>query len=231
MSVVEGEEYDRFHDAESRDAANLICQLSTPRAARSPFPCRRFAVGCLFGGLPHCRREDPGAPLGDRALRRHRNQAGGGGVSPSPPVSFVERRRPQSRWISLPRGRAWTPDAEPGLSGRHPAVERVRLRAPVKSRYIELTATAGSCHLPLARRPEQRSVAPKFGRAPSRAGGRLRYGLPARTDCRACHEGNISRVLGFWRCSCRGRATRERRMPSRCARAMSISRCSSVRAG
>ena len=24
-----------------------------------------------------------------------------------------------------------------------------------------------------------------------------RYDLPARTDCRACHEGNVSRVLGF----------------------------------
>jgi hypothetical protein len=69
----------------------------------------------------------------------------------------------------------------------------------VETRYLELTP--GGWEFATYRWLEDESdalLAPKHGvRGVYRTPDGGSYDLPARSDCRACHEGNVSRVLGF----------------------------------
>ena len=181
------------------DDANLPAHFRRPRLSRSvPPSCwpRRPPW------RPALRRRFAARLSGDRALRRCRDEAGGPGVARlHSPVPVVERRRPQEPVDRSPAGdehRRRRP-RRLGLPGRHPAVEGVRLRAPGgDALHRAHRRRLGLRHLSLARGRERRLLAPKFGqRAVYELADGVRYDLPARTDCRACHEGNVSRVLGF----------------------------------
>jgi hypothetical protein len=107
----------------------------------------------------------------------------------------------KSRWIALPVGTsidARDPDAWVFPVGTRLWKEFAYERR-VETRYIELTAD-GWVFATYRWLDDQSDalLAPKFGqRAVYETAGGVSYDLPARTDCRACHEGNVSRVLGF----------------------------------
>jgi hypothetical protein len=110
------------------------------------------------------------------------------------------------RWISLPAGTsidASDPDAWIFPIGTKLWKEFAFDRR-IETRFIELTADgwsfatyrwlADGSDAVLAARFGERAVYQIPG---SRIPGGGSYDLPARSDCRACHEGNVSRVLGF----------------------------------
>lgn len=105
------------------------------------------------------------------------------------------------RWIALPPGTsidASDPDAWVFPVGTRLWKEFAFDRR-VETRYIELTAEGWVFATYRWLDDENDALlAPKFGERavyPMPDGGP--YDLPARSDCRACHEGNVSRVLGF----------------------------------
>ncbi len=107
----------------------------------------------------------------------------------------------KSRWLALPPGTsidASDPDAWVFPVGTRLWKEFAYERR-VETRYLELTADGWIFATYRWLEDESDAVlAPKFGqRAVYVLPDGVRYDLPARTDCRACHEGNVSRVLGF----------------------------------
>ena len=105
------------------------------------------------------------------------------------------------RWIALPPGSsidAADPDAWVFPVGTRLWKEFAFDRR-VETRYIELTAEGWVFATYRWLDDESDAVlAAKFGEhAVYRLPDGVAYDLPARSDCRACHEGNVSRVLGF----------------------------------
>ena len=105
------------------------------------------------------------------------------------------------RWIALPPGTsidASDPDAWVFPVGTRLWKEFAFDRR-IETRYLELTAEGWVFATYRWLDDESDAVlAAKFGeRAVYRLPDGVAYDLPARSDCRACHEGNISRVLGF----------------------------------
>ncbi len=105
------------------------------------------------------------------------------------------------RWIALPPGTsidASDPDAWVFPLGTRLWKEFAYERR-VETRYIELTADGwvfATYHW--LDDESEALLAPQFGqRAVYDLADGTHYDLPARSDCRACHEGNVSRVLGF----------------------------------
>jgi hypothetical protein len=107
----------------------------------------------------------------------------------------------KQRWISLPPGSsidASDPDAWVFPVGTR-LWKEFAFERRVETRFLELTPAGWQ--FATYRWLEDESdalLAPKFGaRAVYGLPGGGTYDLPARGDCRACHEGNVSRVLGF----------------------------------
>ena len=182
----------------------LTSPAPTSRAGRSLFGSfSRFAVGCLFAGLP---------ALGAQSLPERLSQTGlyadlaTKQVAPdllafTPQYPLWSDGARKSRWISLPAGTsidARDPDAWVFPVGTRLWKEFAYERR-VETRYIELTADGWVFATYRWLDDESEALlAPKFGqRAVYEVAGGVQYDLPARTDCRACHEGNVSRVLGF----------------------------------
>lgn len=105
------------------------------------------------------------------------------------------------RWISLPVGAhidASDPDAWVFPVGTRVWKEFAFARR-VETRFIELTAE-GWIFATYRWLPDESDalLAPKLGEpADFELSGGSAYDLPARFDCRACHEGNVARLLGF----------------------------------
>jgi hypothetical protein len=121
------------------------------------------------------------------------------GFTPQYPLWSDGARK--QRWISLPPGSsidATDPDAWVFPVGTRLWKEFAFGRR-VETRFLELTADGWQ--FATYRWLEDESdalLAPKFGaRAVYEVPAGGAYDLPARSDCRACHEGNVSRVLGF----------------------------------
>lgn len=105
------------------------------------------------------------------------------------------------RWIALPPGTsidASDPDAWVFPLGTR-LWKEFAFERRVETRYIELTADGWVFATYHWLADESDAVlAAKFGeRGVYELPGGGSYDLPARSDCRACHEGNVSRVLGF----------------------------------
>lgn len=105
------------------------------------------------------------------------------------------------RWILLPVGMsvdASDPDAWVFPVGTK-LWKEFSLRRRVETRYIELTANGWIFATYRWLADESAAVlAPKLGqRAVDEISPGVPYDLLARSDCLACHEGNVSRVLGF----------------------------------
>lgn len=105
------------------------------------------------------------------------------------------------RWIALPPGTsidASDPDAWVFPVGTRLWKEFAFDRR-IETRYLELTPDGWRFATYRWLGDESDALlAARFGeRAVYALPGGGTYDLPARTDCRACHEGNVSRVLGF----------------------------------
>lgn len=107
----------------------------------------------------------------------------------------------KQRWIALPPGEsidASDPDAWVFPVGTR-LWKEFAFERRVETRYLEL-ASDGWRYATYRWLGDESDalLAAKFGeRAVYQLPGGGTYDLPARTDCRACHEGNVSRVLGF----------------------------------
>ncbi len=105
------------------------------------------------------------------------------------------------RWIALPQGTsidASDPDAWVFPVGTR-LWKEFAFERRIETRYLELTADGWTFATYRWLDDESDAVlAARFGeRAVYSFADGGAYDLPARSDCRACHEGNVSRVLGF----------------------------------
>lgn len=128
-------------------------------------------------------------------------QVAPGNLAFSPQYPLWSDGARKRRWIALPPGTsidASDPDAWVFPVGTRLWKEFAFDRR-VETRYIERTAEGWVFATYRWLDDESDALlAPKFGERavyPMAEGGS--YDLPARSDCRACHEGNVSRVLGF----------------------------------
>ena len=107
----------------------------------------------------------------------------------------------KQRWIALPPGTsidASDPDAWVFPVGTR-LWKEFAFERRIETRYLERTAEGWVYATYRWSDDEGDAVlAAKFGeRAVYRLSDGGSYDLPARSDCRACHEGNVARVLGF----------------------------------
>ena len=182
----------------------LIPMISTPRAGRPAYGLRGLVtLACVLAGVTAVRAEILPERLSQTGLYADiaTKQVAAGLLAFTPQYPLWSDGARKSRWISLPRGTsidAADPDAWFFPVGTRLWKEFAYERR-VETRYIELTAD-GWVFATYRWLDDQSDalLAPKFGqRAVYELADGVRYDLPARTDCRACHEGNISRVLGF----------------------------------
>ncbi len=176
----------------------------TPRAARShSFAASLAALACLLGSVPALLAETLPERLSATGLYADvaTKRVAEGLLAFTPQYPLWSDGARKSRWISLPPGTsidASDPDAWVFPVGTRLWKEFAYERR-VETRYIELTGD-GWVFATYRWLDDQSDalLAPKFGqRAVYELPDGVRYDLPARTDCRACHEGNVSRVLGF----------------------------------
>lgn len=107
----------------------------------------------------------------------------------------------KQRWIALPPGTSV--DASDSDAWVFPVGTRLwkefAFDRRIETRFLELTAAGWAFATYRWLDDESDAVlAAKLGeRAVYRLPDGVAYDLPARSDCRACHEGNVSGVLGF----------------------------------
>ena len=182
----------------------MIPMISTPRAGRPAYGLRGLVtLACVLAGVTAVRAEILPERLSQTGLYADiaTKQVAAGLLAFTPQYPLWSDGARKSRWISLPRGTsidAADPDAWFFPVGTRLWKEFAYERR-VETRYIELTADGWVFATYRWLEDESDAVlAPKFGqRAVYELADGVPYDLPARTDCRACHEGNVSRVLGF----------------------------------
>lgn len=185
---------------------------ATPMTPRTPTPTTarllrgflvRCALACLLAGLPALGAQTLPERLSETGLYADfaTKQVAEGLLAFTPQYPLWSDGARKSRWIALPAGTsidASDPDAWVFPVGTR-LWKEFAFERRVETRYLELTA-AGWVFATYRWLDDESDalLAPKFGqRAVYELADGLTYDLPARTDCRACHEGNVSRVLGF----------------------------------
>ena len=108
----------------------------------------------------------------------------------------------KARWVQLPRG-AWIDAADPDVwkfpVGTRFWKEFTFQQRKVETRFIELTS--GGWQYATYEWAQDEGEATLVGERGSLSRavvrGTLQHIIPSRTDCRSCHEGSPSRILGF----------------------------------
>ena len=219
-------------------ATPLTSPAPTSRAARFLFGSfGRFAVGCLFAGLPALGAESLPERLSQTGLYADlaTKQVAPDLLAFTPQYPLWSDGARKSRWISLPAGTSIDAAGSRrlGVSGRHPAVEGVRLRAPRRNALHRAhRRRLGLRHLSLARRRERRCPGAEVRRARGlRDRGRVLLRFAGANGLSRLPRGQRvagARLLGA---AAVGGARPGRAARRGCARATSISPSSSVRAG